>query len=66
MEITFDVFRKDADGNAVWLGCDATLETARDRLEQFAIGLPGEYFVFDQSRQLIVVRWSRLRSDLLQ
>jgi len=66
MEITFDLFRKEADGKAVWLGCSPDLETARDRLTQLATGLPGEYFVFDQSRQRIVVSVVRLGSDLIQ
>jgi hypothetical protein len=66
MEITFDLFRKYADGTAVWLGCTPDLETARDRLTQLAIGVPGEYFVFDQSRQRIVVNVVRLGSHLIQ
>jgi hypothetical protein len=37
---SFDLFRKDADGNAVWLDCKPDLVTARDRLTQLAIGLP--------------------------
>jgi hypothetical protein len=66
MEITFDLFRKDADGAAVWLGCTPDLETARDRLTQLATGLPGEYFVFDQSRQRIVASVVRLGFHLIQ
>ena len=63
---SFDLFRKDAEGNAVWLDCTPDLVTARDRLTQLAIGVPGEYFVFDQSRQRIVERVIRLGSDLVQ
>jgi hypothetical protein len=64
---SFDLFRKDTDGNAVWLECTPDLETARDRLTQLATtSLPGEYFVFDQSRQRIVVSVVRLGSDLIQ
>jgi hypothetical protein len=66
MEITFDLFRKYADGTAVWLGCTPDLATARDRLTQLAIGVPGEYFVFDQSRQRIVASVARLGSPLVQ
>ena len=66
MEITFDLFRKEADGQAVWLGCAPDLATARYRLTQLATGLPGEYFVFDQSRQRIVVSVVRLGSQLVQ
>jgi len=66
MKITFDLFRKHVDGTAVWLGCTGDLETARDRLTQLAIGLPGEYFVFDQSKQQIVASVVRLGSPLIQ
>jgi hypothetical protein len=64
---SFDLFRKDADGTAVWLDCTTDLEAARDRLTQLATtSVPGEYFVFDQSRQRIVVRVVRLGSALIQ
>ena len=63
----FYLFRKDADGTTVWLDCSPDLETARYRLTQLATtSLPGEYFVFDQSRQRIVVSVVRLGSDLVQ
>ena len=63
----FDLFRKDADGTTVWLDCTPDLETARDRLTQLAAtSLPGEYFVFDQSRQRIVLSVVRLGSHLVQ
>ena len=63
----FDLFRKDADGTTVWLDCTPDLEAARDRLTQLAItSLPGEYFVFDQSRQRIVASVVRLGSPLIQ
>jgi len=66
MEIAFDLFRKEADGTTVWLDCTPDLETARYRLTQLATVLPGEYFVFDQSKQRIVVNVVRLGSDLVQ
>ena len=63
----FDLFRKEADGTSVWLECTPDLETARDRLTQLATtSLPGEHFVFDQSRQRIVVSVVRLGSHLVQ
>ena len=63
----FDLFRNDADGNAVWLDCTPDLETAGDRLTQLAnTSIPGEYFEFDQSRQRIVVSVVRLGSALIQ
>jgi hypothetical protein len=63
---SFDLFRKDADGTPVWLDCKPDLVAARDRLTQLAIGVPGEYFVFDQSKQRIVERIVRLGSALVQ
>jgi len=63
----FDLFRKEADGTSVCLECTPDLEAARDRLTQLAItSLPGEYFVFDQSRQRIVASVVRLGSPLIQ
>ena len=63
----FDLFRKDADGTAVWLDCTTDLQTARARLTRLAAtSVPGEYFVFDQSRQRIVVSVVRLGSELVQ
>ena len=67
MEVAFDLFRKEADGTTVWLDCTPDLETARYRLTQLATtSLPGEYFVFDQSRQRVVASVVRLGSDLVQ
>lgn len=43
-----DIFKKDARGNPIWLGAVGDLETARLRVAEFASGLPGEFFIFDQ------------------
>lgn len=49
-----DIFRKDGQGNPVWLDCVRDLETARSRLNELASAIPGEYFVFDQRTHQIV------------
>ena len=49
-----DIFRKDIQGNPVWLDCVKDLETARCRLNELASAIPGEYFVFDQRTHQIV------------
>jgi len=49
-----DIFRKDVQGNPVWLDCVKDLETARFRMGRLALVSPGEYFVFDQRTHQIV------------
>jgi hypothetical protein len=49
-----DIFRKDVRGNPVWLGCVKDFETARFRLNELALVIPGEYFVFDQRTHQII------------
>ena len=59
-----DIFRKDARGNPVWLDCVTDLETAGFRLNQLALVIPGEYFVFDQRTRQIVASLVRPTSGL--
>jgi hypothetical protein len=49
-----DIFRKDFRGNPVWLDCVRDLESARFRMNQLALVVPGEYFAFDQRTRQIV------------
>jgi hypothetical protein len=51
---TFDVFRKDCSGKAVWVEAVTDLKTAASRLKQLAHTSPGEYFVFSQHTQQII------------
>jgi hypothetical protein len=60
---SFDLFRKDVDGNPVWLDCVEDLEAARVRLRRLASTLPGEYFAFDQTTHRVVVNLVGLGSD---
>ncbi len=59
-----DIFRKDVQGNPVWLDCVTDLETARFQLDQLASVVPGEYFVFDQRTHQIVASLVRPTSGL--
>ena len=50
-----DIFKKDADGNPIWLDAVVDLATARLRLAEFAAAVPGEYFVFDHTTSTVVI-----------
>ena len=63
---SFDLFRKDAQGQSVWLATAPDLETARLRLSEFASACPGEYYAFDQTTHSVVVSYIGLGSGLLQ
>jgi hypothetical protein len=45
---SFDIFRVDADGDAVWVVSVPTLQTACKLVEQLSASEPGEYFLFGQ------------------
>ena len=62
MHAPLDIFKKDTQGNPVWLDCVADLQTARFRLKQLASLKPGEYFVFDQRTQQIAASVVQLNS----
>jgi hypothetical protein len=49
-----DIFKKDRNGNPVWIDAVGDVEAARHRLSQLASALPGEYFAFDQRTHKIV------------
>jgi hypothetical protein len=51
----FDLFRMDPSGNPVWIDMVADLTAAAKYLKQLARTAPGEYFVFSQEAQKIVV-----------
>lgn len=62
MKAPLDIFRKDVQGNPLWLDCAADLQAARFRLSELATLTPGEYFVFDQRTQEIAYSLIRLNS----
>jgi len=52
MHAPLDIFKKDVQGNLIWLDCVVDLDAARSRVNQLAL-TPGEYFVFDQRTRQI-------------
>jgi hypothetical protein len=50
----FDLFRKDAEEQAIWIDSATDLEIAHSRLAELAANSPGEYFIFDQAKGRIV------------
>ena len=63
---SIDLFRKDAQGQSIWLATATDLETARFRLSEFASACPGEYYAFDPSTHNVVMSYIGLGSELLQ
>jgi hypothetical protein len=66
---SFDILRKDRRGKPILLAVVGDLETARLRLSQLALLMPGEYFVFDTRTHQIVAamnHWASSRSDDLE
>ena len=51
----FDLFRMDPSGHPIWMGMSSDLKSAAIRMKQLARTTPGEYFIFNQSAQKIVV-----------
>jgi hypothetical protein len=73
MQIDFvNVMKKQEDGSLIWVEAVQNVETARKRIDTFRNTAPGEYAIFDQTRQQIVgyvvadpfkSRQRRLRKD---
>lgn len=51
---SLDIFKKDAWGNPIWIDAVSDLEAARVRVAEFAVVLPGEYFIFDQRTKKVM------------
>jgi hypothetical protein len=45
--IPFEVFQREAGGSVLWRAAARTLEEATARVQQFAMGAPGEYVILD-------------------
>jgi hypothetical protein len=63
--LSLDIFKKDVDGNPIWLDAVGDLDAARLRLRQLASVIPSEYFAFDQDIHQIVVSVGRSDSHRL-
>jgi len=61
--LSLDIFKKDVQGDPIWLDAVGDLDAARLRLRQLASVIPGEYFAFDQNIPQIVVSVVRSDSD---
>jgi hypothetical protein len=48
MEPTYDIFKRRADGYPFWITAVETLEKARERTTNYALVVPGEYFIYSQ------------------
>ena len=59
MQTLFDLIRRDPDGSFVWLEAVADLARARARLQELASRNPGEYLLFDHTRQETVEKVNR-------
>jgi hypothetical protein len=61
--VSLDIFRKDAQGNAIGVGTTQDMDDARYRLNRLALAFPGEYFVFDQRTHQVVASVDRFDGD---
>ena len=52
----FDILKKLPDGGVVWVEAAKDLETARERIKQFASYKPGEYVIFSHETQSVIAR----------
>ena len=50
----FDILKKLPDGGVVWIEAAKDLETARERIKQFANYKPGEYIIFSHETQSVI------------
>ena len=65
MESTFDIFRRLANGDPIWIAAVKGLKEARERMALEAANSPGEYFI--SSRHLLAQFHDvRIRLDELQ
>ena len=60
MRFSLDLFRRNKDGNFIWLEAGEDLKTAKIRLQELSASAPGEYLLFDRSTAQII---ERLRND---
>jgi hypothetical protein len=51
-----DILKRQKDGSFVWIEAVSDLRVAEERISHLAVAHPGEYVVFDQRSQEIVVK----------
>jgi hypothetical protein len=57
----YDIFKKDSDESLIWIETVEDISHARKRLITLASTSPGEYCLWDPSRQMFIERallWS--------
>ena len=60
MRSSLDLFRRNKDGNYIWLEAGADLKSAKLRLQELSASAPGEYLLFDRTTAQII---ETLRND---
>ena len=60
MQSSLDLFRRNKDGNYIWLEAGEDLKAAKLRLQELSTSAPGEYLLFDRGTAQII---ERLRND---
>jgi hypothetical protein len=63
MQTSFDLLRRDPDGSFIWLEAATDMASARARLRELACRVPGEYVLFDHTKQETVEEFSSLAAS---
>jgi len=53
MDYRFDIFKRRANGNTLWITNVEGLSEAKRRMARFAVISPGEYFVYLQGEGIV-------------
>ena len=53
-EPTYDIFKRGDDGCPFWITAVKTLAEARERTTNYALAVPGEYFIYSQGEGVIL------------
>ena len=56
MRSTLDLFRRNEDGEFIWLEAGEDLKAAKLRLQELSASAPGEYLLFDRATAQIIER----------
>jgi hypothetical protein len=54
--VLFDILKRTTEGSYIWLEAALGLEDAKDRLRELSGGSTGQFLIFDERTQLVVVR----------
>jgi hypothetical protein len=59
----YDILKKDALGNPIWVEAVEDLRKATVRIEELALDSPGEYIVFNQQTSQIITTAVSMRVE---